>query len=78
MSNSGYRRDLVPNVTRLTFENYCDEIGISKRTVYNWLERFIPEVSVFLGIASLPVGKFAVPLKPLFPPIFFLALSALY
>lgn len=48
LSNSGYRSDLddnlVPNGTRLlTFEDFLEDIGIARRTAYNWLALYVPE-----------------------------------
>ncbi|MGD1832521.1 MAG: hypothetical protein ACPKOP_04160 [Sphaerochaetaceae bacterium] len=41
LSNSGVRNDLVPNGTRLnSFEDYLNEIGLAKRTAYNWLSLY--------------------------------------
>lgn len=48
-SASGSRSDLVPDGTRLTtFEAYLSDIGLARRTAYNWLERYIPEKNKLL------------------------------
>jgi hypothetical protein len=48
-SASGSRSDLVPDGTRLTtFEAYLFDIGLARRTAYNWLERYIPEENKLL------------------------------
>lgn len=39
----------VPDGTKLTsFESYLEEVGLARRTAYNWLERFIPEENKLL------------------------------
>lgn len=44
LANSGFRQDLVPNGTRLTsFQSYLEDIGIPKRTAYNWLQLYDQE-----------------------------------
>lgn len=53
--NHGFRRDIsagqtnelenfVPNGTKLnTFEDYINDIGLPKRTAYNWLKLYLPD-----------------------------------
>lgn len=49
-----------------TFEIYCDEIGITKETAYQWIKRYFPEYYKQIGIVRnltiplLPEGKFDV------------------
>ena len=41
LSNSGVRSDLVSNETRLiSFQDYLNDIGMSKPTAYRWLELY--------------------------------------
>ncbi len=43
--------DFVPNGTRLqTFEGYCEDIGLSRKTAYNWLALYIPEEDRLLTV----------------------------
>ncbi len=44
LANSGFRQDLVPNGTSLTsFQSNLEDIGIPKRTAYNWLQLYDQE-----------------------------------
>ncbi len=57
--------NLVPNGTRLeneeeieilsprTWEEYLNDIGIARRTAYNWLERYVPEEQRLLEAEEL-------------------------
>jgi hypothetical protein len=48
LSNPGERSDLVQNGTRLNWSGYCDEIGLSRRTV----EACYNIIKVCKGIAN--------------------------
>ena len=41
LSKPGARNDLVPNGTK-TWESYLDDVGLARRTVHRWLERYEP------------------------------------
>lgn len=42
--SDGSNGNLVPNGTRLkTFQDYLSDIGLAKRTAYNWMILYIPE-----------------------------------
>ena len=57
-SNQGIRNDLVPNGTKLiSFEKYLNYVGLSKRTSYNWFERYIPEENKLLTFEELQQKK---------------------
>lgn len=48
----------VPNGTfDKTFSTYLDEIGLPRRTAYNWLERFVPEENRLLSPEELKAAK---------------------
>lgn len=48
----------VPNGTSIkTFSTYLDEIGLPRRTAYNWLERFVPEENRLLSPEELKAAK---------------------
>lgn len=48
----------VPNGTSTkTFSTYLDEIGLPRRTAYNWLERFVPEENRLLSPEELKAAK---------------------
>ena len=48
----------VPNGTPIkTFSTYLDEIGLPRRTAYNWLERFVPEENRLLSPEELKAAK---------------------
>lgn len=40
-----------------TFSTYLDEIGLPRRTAYNWLERFVPEENRLLSPEELKAAK---------------------
>lgn len=43
LSRSGYRSDLVTNVTRLpTWQGYLKEVGLERMTVHRWLDYYEP------------------------------------
>jgi acyl-CoA reductase-like NAD-dependent aldehyde dehydrogenase len=42
LSRPGLRSDLVPNGTRLTWENYLADVGLSRTSVHRWLEQYDP------------------------------------
>lgn len=44
----GVRNDLDPNGSKLGWENYLRDIGLSKETVRRWLNRYNPETRVIL------------------------------
>lgn len=44
----GVRNDLDPNGSKLGWENYLRDIGLSKETVRRWLSRYNPETRVIL------------------------------
>jgi hypothetical protein len=44
----GVRNDLDPNGSKLGWENYLRDIGLSKETVRRWLSRYNPETKVIL------------------------------
>jgi hypothetical protein len=46
--NQGVRNDLDPNGSKLGWENYLIEVGLSKETVRRWLNRYNPEMRVIL------------------------------
>ena len=51
-------REDVPNGTSSkTFSTYLDEIGLPRRTAYNWLERFVPEENRLLSPEELKAAK---------------------
>lgn len=57
-NNPGFRADLVPNGTRLkTFDDYINYIGIAKRTIYNWLERYEPKKQKLLTVDEFKEEK---------------------
>ncbi len=46
LSNAGYRSDITScqDGTRFpTFEKFLEDVGIPKRTAYNWLQLYLPE-----------------------------------
>lgn len=43
LSNQGSRTDLTSGQMSRSWESYCDEIGIAKRTANRWLERYDSE-----------------------------------
>jgi len=44
----GVRNDLDPNGSKLGWENYLRDIGLSKETVRRWLSRYNPETKLIL------------------------------
>ena len=48
LSNQGVRNDLDPNGSKLGWENYLIDVGLSKETVRRWLNRYNPEMKVIL------------------------------
>lgn len=53
LSNPGFRSDLGTNVPRLnpqTWEQYCDDIGLVKRTADRWLALYIPQEDRLLTV----------------------------
>ena len=48
LSAQGVRNDLDPNGSKLGWENYLREIGLSKETVRRWLGRYNPETKIIL------------------------------
>jgi hypothetical protein len=44
----GVRNDLDPNGSKLGWENYLRDIGLSKETVRRWLSRYNPDTKVIL------------------------------
>lgn len=54
---------IVPNGTsyeqkfNISFSTYLDEIGLPRRTAYNWLERFVPEENRLLSPEELKAAK---------------------
>ena len=48
LSAQGVRNDLDPNGSKLGWENYLREIGLSKETVRRWLGRYNPNSKVIL------------------------------
>ena len=44
----GVRNDLDPNGSKLGWENYLRDIGLSKETVRRWLSRYNPDAKVIL------------------------------
>lgn len=43
LRNQGARTDLTSGIFTRSWGDYCDEIGIAKRTANKWLERYDPE-----------------------------------
>ena len=41
----------------ISFSTYLDEIGLPRRTAYNWLERFVPEENRLLSPEELKAAK---------------------
>ena len=53
LSNPGFRSDLGTNVPRLnpqTWEQYCNDIGLIKRTADRWLALYIPDEDRLLTV----------------------------
>ncbi|MHA8074948.1 hypothetical protein ACRZ9O_10490 [Aquirufa sp. HETE-40SA] len=48
LTNQGVRNDLDPNGSKLGWENYLIDVGLSKETVRRWLNRYNPEMKVIL------------------------------
>jgi hypothetical protein len=48
LTNQGVRNDLDPNGSKLGWENYLIEVGLSKETVRRWLNRYNPEMKLIL------------------------------
>lgn len=48
LSAQGVRNDLDPNGSKLGWENYLREIGLSKETVRRWLGRYNPNSKIIL------------------------------
>jgi len=48
LSAQGIRNDLDPNGSKLGWENYLRDIGLSKETVRRWLGRYNPNSKVIL------------------------------
>jgi Rad3-related DNA helicase len=44
----GVRNDLDPNGSKLGWENYLRDVGLSKETVRRWLSRYNPDTKVIL------------------------------
>jgi len=57
LSAQGIRNDLDPNGSKLGWENYLRDIGLSKETVRRWLSRYNPESKVILPKEIEGVGK---------------------
>jgi hypothetical protein len=48
LSAQGVRNDLDPNGSKLGWENYLLDIGLSKETVRRWLSKYNPETRLIL------------------------------
>lgn len=57
LSAQGVRNDLDPNGSKLGWENYLREIGLSKETVRRWLGRYNPNSKVILPKEIEGTGK---------------------
>ena len=57
LSAQGVRNDLDSNGSKLGWENYLRDIGLSKETVRRWLSRYNPESKVILPKEIEGVGK---------------------
>jgi len=57
LSAQGVRNDLDPNGSKLGWENYLREIGLSKETVRRWLGRYNPNSKVILPKEIEATGK---------------------
>ena len=57
LTNQGVRNDLDPNGSKLGWENYLIEVGLSKETVRRWLNRYNPEMRVILPTEIEGDGK---------------------
>jgi len=57
LSAQGIRNDLDPNSSKLGWENYLREIGLSKETVRRWLSRYNPETRIILPKETEGNGK---------------------
>jgi hypothetical protein len=57
LSAQGVRNDLDSNGSKLGWENYLRDIGLSKETVRRWLSRYNPETKVILPKEIEGVGK---------------------
>lgn len=57
LSAQGVRNDLDPNGSKLGWENYLREIGLSKETVRRWLDRYNPETKLILPKESEGEGQ---------------------
>lgn len=63
LSNPGYRSDLTSchlaggSGSPYTWESYCEEVGIAKRTAYRWLSLFDPEADRLLTIEEFKARK---------------------
>jgi len=57
LSAQGVRNDLDPNGSKLGWDNYLREVGLSKETVRRWLGRYNPNSKVILPREIEGVGK---------------------
>jgi len=48
LSSQGVRNDLDPNGSKLGWEHYLNDVGLSKETVRRWLSKYNPETRLIL------------------------------
>ena len=54
---SGNINEIKRESGEISFSTYLDEIGLPRRTAYNWLERFVPEENRLLSPEELKAAK---------------------
>lgn len=52
LANQGARVDLGTNVPKLTWDGYCQSVGIEKRTANRWLSQFFPAEQKVTALAK--------------------------
>ena len=55
LSNQGARTDLTSGQMARSWESYCDDVGLSKRTVNRWLTRYDPVERKLIEAPDHPV-----------------------
>ena len=59
LSSQGTRNDLSDE--KKGWSNYCDEIGLSRQTIHNWLKRFDPEKKEIISTQNRVVESVVLP-----------------
>lgn len=54
---NGTSKEFESQKPEISFSTYLDEIGLPRRTAYNWLERFVPEENRLLSPEELKAAK---------------------